>query len=384
MRPLYTLLSKIGTKFFRVKRYDEPNFLVKQIQSGNVKKILLIQLQQLGDNLVFTPTVRQIVERLGHLQIDMLVNSVGYDVYKNFPRIDRFYVDKTWYWGKGERKLLPLFKLLWQIRKQKYDLAILDTSCVALKYPVIAFLTGARYRLGVDQNDRGFLNNVIYPYNTSQSFVYQNFDLLPYLGLNKPDPSLWLPTTDADKQAAQRLMRSIRGERSSRVIVIHQGSNWESKKWFFENWVALCQKFLLFPDVKLVFSGAAREREQVNCIVASLRSPDRVFSLVGQTSIHSLKAFIELSDLFITIDSGPMHIGNATSAPMVVLMSGIDYENRWIEPCERVKVLRKDVACKYCLSEFCPTGTKECMKLITVEEVYQAALSFLPELASAN
>ncbi len=380
MQLIFNLVARVGSLLIkRSPEMQQPDFLAEKIKRGEVKKILLIQLQQLGDNLVFTPTVKAIVENLGHLHIDMLVNSVGYQVYKNIPQIKTFYVDSTWYWSKGDRKLLPLLKLLLQIRKERYDLAILDVTCIALKYPIISFLTGAAFRLGLDINGRGFLNNIVPPFRSDKSFVEQNFELLPFLGIERASTALWLPCTESDKTTARALVDKFNQDPSDKLIVIHQGSNWSSKQWFAERWIELCQRLLKIDGARIAFMGVEREREPVERIVSELNNAKRVFSLVGKTTIHELKEFIEQSDLFITVDTGPMHIGNCTDTPMIVLMSAIDKEDRWIQASERVAVIRKEVECKYCLSEHCPLGTKECMSLISVAEVAQMAEAILAQ-----
>jgi ADP-heptose:LPS heptosyltransferase len=380
MRFLFTLFSRIGSFFFSVKRFTEPHFIAKQIESGKIKKILLIHLQQLGDTLVFTPSAKALLERYGkRLEIDVLCNSVSYEVCKNMPHIRRFYVDEFWFWGKGKKKLSLLFKLLKEIRQERYDLAILDAEETALKYPIVAFFTGATYRLGYDVDSRGFLNNVVPTLSPSLSYVSRNKALLEFAGIPVPSTNLWLPTTESDKAQAKDLLYKHCSP-SSIPIMIHQGSNRLSTQWFKENWVALCKRLLENPNVVLFFSGAERERHQVDAILSELNSP-RAISLVGKTSIHTLKDFIELCQLFITVDTGVMHIGNCTTTPMIVLLSARNYENLWIAPSHLVSVFQKDVECKYCSSDDCSTGTKECMRLITVEEVYQEALRFLPVLA---
>lgn len=378
MHKLVSLLSRLLHLLLPIRRYDAKDFLSKGIQSGDIKKILLIHLQQLGDTLVFTPATRALLEQCGHLQIDVLCNSVSYEVNKHMPHIRRFYVDKYWFWGKGERKLSLLFKLLREIRRERYDLAILDAEEVALKYPMIAFLTGARYRLGYDVDWRGFLNNVIPDFPHLSNSVSRNLNLLNVAGIASTSSDLWLPTSDSDKKAAQQILNQCGSD--CIPIVVHQGSNFSSKHWFKENWIALSELLLQNSRVVLFFTGAERERAQVDAIISALAS-ERAVSLVGKTSIHTLKELIELASLFITVDTGVMHIGNCTNTKMIVLMSARDYENVWIEPSERVLVLRKDVECKYCFGIDCPTGTKECMKLITVEEVYEQALSLLSELS---
>ncbi len=380
MQFIFNLAARAGSLLIkRSPEMQQPNFLAEKIKRGEVKKILLIQLQQLGDNLVFTPTVKAIVEHFSHLHIDMLVNTVGYQVYKNIPQIKTFYVDSTWYWGKGDRKLLPLLKLLLQIRQERYDLAILDVTCVALKYPVISFLTGATFRMGLDVNHRGFLNNIVPPFHGDKNFVEQNLELLPFLGIEHASTALWLPCTESDKTTARALADKLKQDPSDKLIVIHQGSNWSSKQWFAERWIELCRKLMDIDGARIAFMGVEREREQVERIVLELHDTKRVFSLIGKTTIHELKEFIEQSDLFITVDTGPMHIGNCTQTPMIVLMSAIDKEDRWIQASERVAVIRKEVECKYCLSEHCPLGTKECMSLISVAEVAHMAEAMLAQ-----
>jgi ADP-heptose:LPS heptosyltransferase len=370
------LFIRICRFIFRLSQHAEPLFLAAKIQRGEINRVLFIALQQLGDNLVFTPTFKTIVEHYPQAQFDMLVNSVGYEVFKNAPQIKRFYVDRAWYWGKGERKIFSLLKLIWDIRKTKYDLAVLDTSCVSLKYPVIAFLTGATYRLGVDQNGRGFLNNIVFPYETKRNFVEQNFAMLPYFNLQNPSPALILDTTIDDQRAAETLLKDIKKDNEP-ILIVHQGSNWGSKQWFIENWVELLELVLSRTNAKILLSGTGREAEQISEIASRLNDSSRVVSLIGKTTIHSLKELIERSDLLLTVDTGVMHIGNTTKTPMIVLMNAIDFEDRWIQASERVRVLRKEVSCKYCLSEICPLGTKECMKLISVSEVYEAMLPHL-------
>lgn len=378
-----------------------PALLQRELKAGSIKKILLIQLQQLGDNLIYTPVLRALTERFRDRQVDMLVNSVGYEVFKHVSGIGKFYVDASWYWGKGERRLLPLFKLLRHIRREQYDLAVLDASGAAFKYPAIAWMTGARHRLGFDVNSRGFLNTLPVRFDVQKTFLENNLTLLSALGMDTLDldRSLWLPTSAADKRAASELLEKFGITPQDKLVVLHQGSNYTSKQWFPERWAELGARLLSDPHVKLVLTGAPRETPDVEALLAALNRllPDppalnappappafnapnasgRIHSAAGRTGIHSLKEILEEARLFITIDTGPMHIGSAAKTKMLVLMSAIDREDSWIHRSERVSLIRKEVECKYCLAPVCPLGTKECMRLISVEEVYQEAIKLL-------
>mgnify|MGYP001597625734 FL=1 len=67
-------------------------------------KILILQLQHLGDSLVFTPALRAIRKAFPEARIDMMVNKMSYEVFKKNPNVDGFYKVDHWPWGFREKR----------------------------------------------------------------------------------------------------------------------------------------------------------------------------------------------------------------------------------------------------------------------------------------
>ena len=94
----------------------------------NPRKILLIQLQNVGDSLVFTPTVKLLRKKFYHSRIDVLVNSRSFEVYKNNPHVDNILIDQGWNYGIKKSNVFCSLKNLFIIWKTGYDIVINDIS----------------------------------------------------------------------------------------------------------------------------------------------------------------------------------------------------------------------------------------------------------------
>ncbi|MCB1135728.1 MAG: glycosyltransferase family 9 protein, partial [Chlamydiia bacterium] len=105
----------------------------------------------------------------------------------------------------------------------------------------------------------------------------------------------------------------------------------------------------------------------------------RVVNLAGGTSLRQLMALIKLSDIFLTNDSGPMHIAAALETPLLALFGSTS--DTKTGPYGFGKVIHKHVECSCCYKRECPIDFK-CMTRIDVEEVYQELQSLIRETVS--
>jgi heptosyltransferase-2 len=99
-----------------------------------------------------------------------------------------------------------------------------------------------------------------------------------------------------------------------------------------------------------------------------------VINMAGLTTVMELAALIERCRVFVTNDTGPMHLACAVSVPVAAIIGPTDPEATG--PLGTAAIIRKDVACAPCLRRECPTD-HQCMTLIGVEEVYQAVRGML-------
>ena len=103
--------------------------------------------------------------------------------------------------------------------------------------------------------------------------------------------------------------------------------------------------------------------------------PERVINLAGKTSLRELMALISQCAVFLTNDSGPMHIASALGIPLLALFGSTSAVRTG--PYNGGKVIHKHVACSPCYQRVCPIDFR-CMKHISTEEVYQELLHMMP------
>jgi ADP-heptose:LPS heptosyltransferase len=149
------------------------------------------------------------------------------------------------------------------------------------------------------------------------------------------------------------------------------------RRWSDHNFVKLIQLISKkYPSFRILLIGSAGESAYVKNIMA--KTGANVQSLAGKTSIPALIALIKHAHLFITNDSGPLHIALSTQTPTVAMFG----------PCSpnqykfnlNTFVVYKNVYCSPCVHEFVSPpckGNNYCMKTISVESVFQKVVNVL-------
>lgn len=334
---------------------------IRRLKKG-FHKILIIQLQRLGDSIIFTPALRAIRKRYPDAKIDLLVNSISYSLYSKSPYIDKF-------WILNENKIISwkMLRLLRKIRKENYECSVLCVTQLAFRYNLISYLTGARERVGFNWKGRGFLNTITVLFDGSKFYTDLNLDIACALDAEPQGRQMELWHDDEDKRYVDDLLTSCKITKDKILVCIHPGSNWQSKMWFPERFAEIADYLISEYNAQVVFSGTERDRPEVDEIGKKMKFAS--VSLVGMTDIRQLAALIERCDLFLGVDSGPRHIASSVGTPSVLLisLSAIEAFHKWRPLDDNQIVLSHPSSCSPCLKPFC--DTKECMKSITAEEV---------------
>jgi heptosyltransferase-2 len=129
--------------------------------------------------------------------------------------------------------------------------------------------------------------------------------------------------------------------------------------------------------VAVAILGARGEEDLARSIAARIRTNTVVCS--GQTTVRELMVLTKRCQLFLTNDTGPMHIAAAFEVPTVAVFGPTD--SRATAPFGgRFSLVRKDVACAPCLLRECPIDHR-CMTAVSAEDVYEAAVQIEPQSA---
>jgi len=194
----------------------------------------------------------------------------------------------------------------------------------------------------------------------------------------------------AERRKAMRIPQDGR-----RPVALFPGANGEARRWPSEKYAALARS-LAGSGFRVLVLGGPADRPITERVVAGARTDDggldeAVFDLGGRTSILELAGALEECHLLVTNDTGPMHLAAALDRPIVALEGPADI--RQTRPlARRVRLVgRFDLPCVPCVKNECPrsgSGTilesaeRECLRLVTVDEVLEASLASLEEAST--
>lgn len=331
------------------------------------RRILVLQLQQLGDSVIFTPTLRALRARFPEARIDLLASGAAAQVYKKSPYIDSIHVARSWSTAAGGTRITPMLPLLRQLRRERYDCTITDLAQQSFKYSLIARLIGAPLRIGFDIRGRGFLHNLRVPFREDAGWVDANLDIARALGASPRSTREEVTFDDADSERIRTVLMERGHDGRRRIVVMHTGANWQSRTWYHQRWSDLGDALGDRYDATIVLVGSAAEGEYIERIRAGMTGAS--ISLAGAADIPQLSALCAIADLFVGTDSGPRQIARAAGCPHIVIMCAQDDTDRWVGWGLGEIVMRSFPPCHGCFFAHC--AHKTCMDAIETARVLQ-------------
>lgn len=191
--------------------------------------------------------------------------------------------------------------------------------------------------------------------------VEKYLSLLRPLGYRGEPGKLQLFITRDERESAKRRLRLL-GAQGKKVIGIHSSAAYGTAKcWPPERFRALAER-LVNLGYFVVFVGDNKAAPEVHEIIRDLP----VTSLAGKTTLRELMALIACCDLFISNDSGPMHVAAALDVPVIALFGSTDPVKTGPYGCGFV--ISEKVSCGPCFQRNCPLDFR-CMQRIEVDDV---------------
>ncbi len=345
--------------------------------------------------VLLTPALRALKEAYPASHVTLWLRPRVADLMKAHPYIDACLVDTKTEDGGGQKSSFSMLQLVRQVREQAFELAVV-LHPTSLRNALVPFLARVPVRVGTNVNWRGPFLTASCVDNTDVHEVHRylrvvrllGIDTSPIIGAPGPvDMGLQFWHTDADKQSVQQLLQAEGVSSRQPLIGINLGTTWKTKQWPIENFAVVIQQIVqLEPHIRIVLTGASAEREMAKALyrvvcqdssqsVRKAYSPgtSRIIDLVGQTTILQLGALIERFAVYVTCDSGPMHIAAAVATPTVSLF-GPTSPTRHSPFGNGHTVLEKPLACRPCYKRACRRQDSPymCMTAIEPKEVLTA------------
>jgi len=334
--------------------------------------ILVMRYRFIGDMVLTVPFLKNLRAAYPEARIDMLIEPLSGQILKGCPYIDSFIdldVKTIHKYSEGEKKgkIAGYIELIRLLRKKGYDTVfVLKRS---LSSAVIAKLLGARERIGFDTEHRGWLLTKRVKYRDDTQHEVENFlDVLKAAGIPVGDTTLELWPARQEKKRAAGYLKDAGVKRSDLKIVIHPVASLPAKEWPLDNCVRFCKKLLERYDVKLIFTGAPDDAAKYNVLAKEFG--DSAVNLCGRATLRECISIYRDADLFIGVDSGPMHIAAAAGTPVIALFGPVS-PVKWGPWTGNKITLQADVECRPCSPHKCETN--KCMLKIDADDIMSAA-----------
>ncbi|MCK9367472.1 MAG: glycosyltransferase family 9 protein [Metallibacterium scheffleri] len=249
----------------------------------------------------------------------------------------------------------------------KYETVITTAFNRQPRRVFLALLSGARNCFGFADVPAVYDDFVIY--DMKLSVAQNNLNSLLPLDINNINSELRIYFSGEDYRTAFSIFKKTSIDPDLPIcILITQTSGGQPSDWWPDRFAQLADQLHRNSGLQVVFVGSKSDVVKIEKIRASMIEPS--VSIAGLTDIPTLAAVMCISDVAVTVDTGPMHIGTAVGLPMILVASAWQSPHEWLPVgSQKVTILRSnDISCKECYKAYC--ATRECMEDIGVRDVY--------------
>lgn len=269
------------------------------------KNILIIQTAFIGDAILASSLVEKLHAYYPNCKITILVRQGNESIYSKHP-----FLNEVLIWNKKENKLKNLFKLLFKIRKNKYDCIV---NCH--RYASSGFLTafsGARHTTGYKQNLFSFLfnHNIKHIIGNGSHETERYNQLIEDFTDNKVfKPKLYPSISD---------LELVKPFKSQPYICMAPASVWFTKQLPQEKWIELCNKTNSNTTIYLL--GAPGDIEMCEQI-KSKSIHKKIHILAGKLSLLQSCGLMTDAKMNYVNDSAPLHLASSVNAPVTAFFT---------------------------------------------------------------
>jgi len=330
-----------------------------------MKKILVVNVNWLGDVIFSTPVFRALKEAYPYATLTCLMVPRVVGVAKQIPFIDEILV----YDEKGrDRFLWGKLKLIFHLRSKRFDAAILLHG--SWTRALLVFLTGIPVRVGYDIKKRGWL--LTHRVSVDKGLIHRSdfyLKVLEPLGIAVNNRQTFLEVDDESEASTQNFLSGAGIKEGDFCVVAHIGGNWDLKRWPVENFAKLFDTLAEDFKAKVIICGGKDDAALAQKVGVLTRH--KPYLLAGKTTFSELAALMKKVSVVVSADSGPLHIASSVGTPVVGLFGPTHPLVTGPRGSSKSFLIHHDVGCNMtpCYHLACPDNI--CMKAITVNDVIQ-------------
>jgi len=350
-------------------------------------RALLIRLGAIGDTLHATSAARFLARSFPEMKVDFLASPPGAALLPLVPEVDRAHVLAS---RRAPFSLNPAWRRLRPgMARQGYRLACLLETGPRFAPLLEGVRAERRIALGRDEQISGEAAAALPVPVRYQRFLAAAMGVQDDAGL----PPRLVPR-DQDRRRARRCLESLGVDPEARILGLHPGNSFRARKpgrrwlrradsrsWPEEHWVRLILELhRLRPGAPVLLLGAAQDLPVNRRVARAARSADPgvlLFDAAGLTDLPTAAALLERFALFVSTDTGPLHMAAALGTPLIGLYGPTLFQQTRPFPVRpgTAVVLRRSLPCQPCYGTARQRSCRDnrCMRSIAVEEVLECA-----------
>lgn len=328
------------------------------------KRILIFNVNWLGDVLFSTATIRNIRRNFPDSFIACVIPSRCYPVLKGNPHLDDIIIFDEKDRHRGILEKLNFVRLL---KSKNFDKVFLLHR--SFSRTLICRLADIPERVGYSTKKRAFLltKNITPPKKDSLHRIDYYLNIIEKAGLRVEDRYTEFFVSEEDKKFINNFLNNKSVDKDKFLVGINPGGNWLPKRWPSHYWARLIDLMIKNLGFKVIITGSTSDIVLVKDIENSMT--EKPIVACAELNIKQLGALCKRLDLFITADTGPLHIANAVGTKKIIALFGpTSLLITGPFPLNNVDILQKNIGCKIpCYVVNCKDN--RCMKVITPEDV---------------
>ena len=363
-----------------------------------MKRLLIRGTNWLGDAVLAVPALLRLREKFPDAHIALLTPEKLEQIWFYHPAVNEVISFSS---GQG------VFAVAKRLRPKPFDMALVLPN--SPRSAIEVFLAGIPNRIGYARPRRNFfLTQIVAPragavkmrkrapveirrlistqppaaggkseFSKSAHQMHEYLHLAAALGANPEPLPATLFVTPEEMDAARRKfgLASV----SNPIFGLNPGAEYgPAKRWLLEKYIAAAKQIRNRTDCAWILFGGMNDMDLTNKIQLALGSGAPIINAAGKTSLRELMSLLKLCRVFLTNDTGPMHVAAALGVPVVAVFGSTSPELTGpIRARESlVKIVRSDVPCSPCFLRECPIDFR-CMNGIGVTQVVDAIIALL-------
>jgi len=286
---------------------------------GIPKKILVVrQHNQLGDLLACVSIFRAIKEKYPSSEVSVIVSPAN----KNALHKNKF-IDELFVFDKNKLLSFGYLKSLIRFLRKNYDLAVVPvTVSISFTSNLLCRIANAKIRIGPNSLN-GKMNASAFLFDRRINLDWRKYpdanvsdfslDILRPFGISTDNYSSDISYDEKDELEAKEFIQSFE-RKQGKVIGLHVGAGKPPNRWSYEKFISLINLLEAEYQPVVYLTGSSDDVELIDAILRAIIPETKLFL---NKEIPEVAALIAQSDLFITNDTGIMHVAGTTPTPQI-------------------------------------------------------------------